>query len=165
MFDKKVFFLMIASTVLIFAGAVFVIGPSSKSTPTLTENAIAYTLDPTSFDWGNISFDGEIATKEFRIKNNGNDILKFYNIRTSCHCTKAQIVVGEEGSPYFGMSGVSSWTGEVEPGKEAKLIVKFDQRYHGPQGVGPITRFVSVKTNDKATPELTFTLTGTVVKK
>ena len=165
--DKKIIILMILSIVIILLGAIFIVGPGSSGTPSVSasNNAKAYTLDPTSFDWGIIDFNSDIATKEFKIKNKGTDVLKLYNIRTSCHCTKAQIVVEGDESPYFGMSGVSSWIGEVKPGKEARLIVKFDQRYHGPQGVGLINRFVSIETNDKGNPKLTFTLTGNVVKK
>lgn len=166
--DRRLIILIIFVTLSIIAVAVFLTSsqPSSQALSiNPSSNAIAYVLDSTSFDWGDIDFDDEIATKEFNIKNKGTDILKLYNIKTSCHCTKAKIVLAEEESPYFGMSGVSSWLGELKPGQEAKLIVKFDQRFHGPQGIGPITRYVSVETNDKANPKLTFTLMGTVVKK
>lgn len=164
--DKKLILLMVFSSIIIIVGAVLIIGAdTSTSTIKASTNVVAYTEDPTSYDWGQIDYDGDIATKEFRIKNKGNDVLKLYNIRTSCHCTKAQLIAGGVESQYFGMSGISSWIGELKPGEEARLIVKFDQRYHGPQGVGPINRFVSVETNDKSNPKLTFTLTGNVVKK
>lgn len=164
--DKLALILMILATLIIIIGGIFIVSLTSPSAPSVSSssNAIAYTMDPTSFDWGNIDYDADIATKEFKIKNKGSDVLKLYNIKTSCHCTKAQIVTGETESPYFGMSGISSWVGEVKPGKEARLIVKFDQRYHGPQGVGPINRFVSIETNDKGNQKITFTLTGIVVK-
>lgn len=165
--DKRVFILMTLVSLIVIIGGIFIVSSTSPSAPSVSSssNAIAYTMDPTSFDWGDIGYDADIATKEFKIKNKGSDVLKLYNIKTSCHCTKAQIVVDGDESPFFGMSGVSSWIGEVKPGKEARLIVKFDQRYHGPQGVGPINRFVSVETNDKGNQKITFTLTGTVVKK
>jgi len=62
------------------------------------------------------------------------------------------------------MSGVSNWTQEVKPGEKAIVTAIFDPAYHGPQGVGPITRFVSVETNARGTEKITYTLTGTVVK-
>ena len=164
--NKKVLLLMIASTVLVLTGAILMLDSNSESTPSSTENAIAYTLDPTSFDWGEVNYDDpNKATKIFKIKNKGSDVLKFFNIRTSCHCTVARMSIGGVESQNFGMSGVSSWVGEVGPGKEADLIVVFDQKFHGPAGLGPVSRFVSVETNDKNTPKLTFTLTGNVVKK
>lgn len=163
--DKKILFIIIFSTVIIFVAAIFVFSSSSSSTNVkASEFAKAYTTDPTSFDWGDIPYEGEKATRSFNIKNEGSDTLKLFNVRTSCHCTVARVSIAGIESQNFGMSGVSSWVGEVLPGKEAKLIVVFDQTYHGPQGVGPITRFVSVETNDKSTPKLTFTLTGNVVK-
>ncbi|MEK7168550.1 MAG: DUF1573 domain-containing protein [Patescibacteria group bacterium] len=165
--DKLALILMILVTIIIIISGIFIVNSTSPSVPSInsSSNAIAYTMDPTSFDWGSIDYDADIATKEFKIKNKGSDVLKLYNIKTSCHCTKAQIVVDGDESPFFGMSGISSWVGEVKPGKEARLIVKFDQRYHGPQGVGPINRFVSIETNDKGNQKITFTLTGIVVKK
>ena len=163
--DKKTLLIIILFTIIIFVGAVFVLSSGSTSSNVkASEFAKAYTVDPTSFDWGNIPYEGEKATKNFTIKNEGSDTLKLFNVRTSCHCTIARVSINRIESQNFGMSGISSWVGEVPAGKEAKLIVIFDQTYHGPQGIGPITRFVSLETNDKATPELTFTLTGNVVK-
>lgn len=162
--DKKFIILMLFMTGIVIALSLYILTPNSTSRISTTEEAKAYTIEPTSFDWGNIPYEGEKATKSFTIRNEGTETLKIYDIRTSCHCTVARASVNGVESQNFGMSGVSSWVGEVPPGNEAKLIVVFDQKYHGPQGVGPITRFVSVKTNDKNTPELTFTLTGNVVK-
>ena len=104
------------------------------------------------------------VTKSFAIKNTGTGILKIFNIKTSCHCTRAYITIEGVDSPSFGMSDLSSWVGEVVGGKEAKLTVVFDPAFHGPSGVGPINRFVSVETNDRANTKLTFTLTGVVIK-
>lgn len=165
--NTKVVTGIVVSTVLVLLFAVFVISSPSNNPPRINAsgNANAYTLDPTSYDWGDISYDGETATKSFKIKNKGTDTLKLYNVKTSCHCTKAQLITGDQQSPLFGMSDVSSWISEVKPGEEATLVVRFDQRYHGPQGLGPVTRFVSVDTNDRSNSKLTFTLTGTVIKK
>lgn len=162
--DKKFIILVILMIGIVFAFALYILAPSSTSRIKTTEAAKAYTVEPTSFDWGDISYEGEKATKSFTIRNDGTDLLKLFNVRTSCHCTLARVSINGVESQGFGMSGVSSWSGEVSPGKEAKLIVVFDQKFHGPQGVGPINRFVSVETNDKNTSKLTFTLTGNVVK-
>lgn len=153
-------------TVVLLGGGVFFLSSTTTSVPQIvvSDNAKAKTLDPTSFDWGNISYDGEKATKTFTIRNTGIESLKLYNIKTSCHCTKAYVTIDGRDSPSFGMSGVSDWVGEVAPGKEARLTVIFDQTYHGPSGLGPITRFVSVDSNDRLIPKITYTLSGTVVK-
>lgn len=165
--DKKYLILISGLTLsILFGGVIFI----SKSTNTsqaklvVTQNAKAETIEPTSYDWGNIPMNKGNVTKIFTIKNNGTDSLKFSTIKTSCHCTKAHLTIDGKDSPDFGMSGVSDWVGELAPGGKAKLTVIFDPAYHGPQGVGPVTRFVSVETNARGNEKITYTLTGTVVK-
>lgn len=164
--EKKLFLLIGLGTLIILITGVFFLSITNTSVPQVaaSEYAKAWTLNPTSYDWGMIKFDGEKATKVFTIKNTGTENLKLYDIKTSCHCTKAHITINGKDSPDFGMSGISDWVGQVAPGKEAKLTVIFDQTFHGSSGIGPVTRYVSIKTNDKGTPEITYTLTGTVVK-
>lgn len=166
MSEKKVLFLMGVVTVVLLGGGVLFLSSTTTSVPAVvaSENAKAATLDPTSFDWGTIAYGGTKATKKFTIRNTGTENLKLYNLKTSCHCTKARITIDGIDSPNFGMSGVSDWVGEVAPGKKATLTVVFDQTYHGPSGVGPITRFVSLDTNDRGIPKITYTLSGIVVK-
>lgn len=163
-FELKLVLLTITSTVVIMGGGIMFLNSSQTPQITSSQNAKAYTISPTSADWGQIPMYKGNVTKEFILKNTGTDTLKLYNIKTSCHCTKARLTIGLSDSPFFGMDSYSSWVGEVAPGKEAKLSVVFDPAYHGPQGVGPINRFVSVETNDKTNPKLTFTVTGTVFK-
>jgi len=163
--DKKIIFLLIASTIILLIGGVFFLTKTTV-TPEIkaSQNAKAYVGDSTSFDWGTIPMSKGNAVKSFTIKNTGTDTLKLYNVKTSCHCTKAYVTINGVDSPSFGMDSLSSWTGEVLRGKEAKLTAVFDPAFHGSQGTGPINRFVSVETNDPANSKLTFTLTGNVVK-
>lgn len=162
---KNLVFIIAFFTLIILIGGVYLVSKTTQSPQVvLSQNAKAYTQDPTSFDWGNIPINGGVVTKTFTIKNTGTDVLSLTNIKTSCHCTKAHITIEGRQSPDFGMDGISSWVGEVAPAKEAKLTVIFDPAFHGPQGMGPLNRFVSVETNDRGNQKLTFTLTGTVVK-
>lgn len=163
--DRKFIILMLVSTmILLFAGIFFLTKTTSTPQIIASQNAKAYVADPTSFDWGPVTMSKGNVTKVFTIKNTGTDTLKLYNVKTSCHCTKAYVSISGTDSPSFGMDSLSSWIGEVPKGAEAKLTVIFDPAYHGPQGIGPINRFVSVETNDRANSKLTFTLTGIVVK-
>lgn len=165
MSEKKLIILLTVLTIGVLLGGVYILGATTNTAQVVTsQSAKAYVADPTSFDWGNIPMYKGNVTRSFVIKNTGTDILKLYNLKTSCHCTKAYITINGSDSPTFGMDTLSSWVGEVSPGGEAKLTVLFDPAYHGPGGVGPINRFVSVETNDKANTKLTFTLTGAVVK-
>jgi len=163
--EKKVIIMSVVLTIVLLFGGVFFL-TKTTATPQISasQNAKAYVIDATSFDWGNIPMYKGLAIKSFTIKNSGTDILKIFNIKTSCHCTKAYATINGVDSSRFGMSDLSSWIGEVAPGKEAKITAEFDPAYHGPTGVGPINRFVSVETNDKSNTKLTFTLTGNVVK-
>ncbi|MDP3941952.1 MAG: DUF1573 domain-containing protein [bacterium] len=167
--EKKFFVIIAVVTLVIFLGGIVLVSSSSSTTLTTpqvapSQNAKAETQDSTSFDFGNIIYSDPKATKVFAIKNTGTETLKLFNVKTSCHCTKANVTIEGSVSPDFGMSGLSDWVGDVPAGKEAKVTAIFDQTYHGPQGVGPVTRFVSVETNDKGTPKITFTLTGVVAK-
>lgn len=157
---------MVLVSVLILIGGVVIMGSTSQNSAQVSasQNAKVFTIDPTSKDFGSTKYDAKPVKKSFRIKNTGTDTLKLFNIKTSCHCTKANLTVDEIEGPSFGMSGISSWVGEIKPGKEAILTAIFDPAYHGIAGVGPVTRFISVDTNDKSNSKLTFTLTGTVIK-
>lgn len=163
--EKRLIIILTTITTVILFGGIYILS-STTNTPQVakTQNAKAYVALPTSYDWGNIPYGGGVVQKIFTIKNSGTETLKLFNVKTSCHCTKAYVTVNGSSSPNFGMDSLSSWTGEVEPGKEAELTVVFDPAYHGPSGIGPITRFVSVETNDRANSKITFTLTGKVVK-
>ena len=165
MTDKKIIIGFIVLTILILGGGIFVLS-STSATPakiTASQNAKVEILEKT-FDWGNIPYSGEKVTKTFTIKNSGTDILQLSGIKTSCTCTKAQISVDGKTSPYFSMHSTSSWVGEIPPGKEAQLLVIFDQTFHGTTGVGPIERLVSMETNDTQNPSLEFSLKGVVIK-
>ncbi|MCL5073739.1 MAG: DUF1573 domain-containing protein [Actinobacteria bacterium] len=165
MTEKKIVIGIIIATLVILVGGIFLVSGNSSTSATVTtsQNAKA-TVDNKSYDWGNIPFKGGNVSKTFIIKNTGSGTLKLSNIKTSCHCTKAQVKIGSTTSPSFGMNSVSSWVGDVPPGQEAQLEVIFDPAYHGPQGVGPITRLVSVETNDATNSKMEFSLTGTVIK-
>ena len=161
--EKKIIILSTLATILILIGGVFWLG--SSSAPEIKGSQYAKAMaSVTNGDYGRIPMNNGNVTKEFTIKNTGTDFLKLFNIKTSCHCTKAYVSIENNQSPSFGMDTYSSWVGEVLPGKEAKLNVVFDPAYHGPAGVGPISRYVSVETNDQSNSKLTFTVVGTVFK-
>ena len=162
--EKKIITALIIGTLLILGGSLFVLSDSSgKSEITITQNAKAEISEKT-FDWGQIQYDGAKASKTFKILNSGSEILKLFNIKTSCTCTSAQLIIDGQKSPLFAMHGGSSWVGEVAPGKEAELEIVFDQTFHGPSGVGPIERYIDIETNDSNQPKIEFYLKGTVVK-
>jgi archaellum component FlaG (FlaF/FlaG flagellin family) len=162
--EKYVLILLALVTMLILGSGVILVGGTSTASSVSTSTNAKATASTKEFDWGNIPYAGGLATKSFVIKNTGSDILKLTNIKTSCHCTKANVTIDGKDSPYFGMSGFSSWIGEIQPGKEATLNVVFDPAFHGPQGIGPVQRYISIETNDASQKKIVFTLTGNVTK-
>lgn len=118
----------------------------------------------TDHDWGEIKINGGNAEKVFLIKNAGTGLLKLSGVSTSCMCTTAQVIIDGKESPFFAMHQKSSWVGEIPAGKEAELKIVFDPAFHGPSGVGQMTRQIVVETNDKNNPKLEFMLKGNVVK-
>jgi archaellum component FlaG (FlaF/FlaG flagellin family) len=163
--DKKIIIGFVILTLLILGGGVYILSATTANTAQVNpvQNA-KVEVDAKTYDWGNIPYSGPDATKTFIIKNTGTDALKLTNIKTSCACTSAQVTIDGVVSPSFGMHTTSSWVGEVAPGKEANLTVIFDQDFHGPTGVGPVERLVSMETNDINNPRLEFSLKGVVVK-
>ena len=161
--DKKIIIAGIILTFLLLSGGVLILSNTIPSQISPSQNA-KVVIDQKTYDWGTILYNGGNATKTFVIKSTGTDTLKLSNIKTSCTCTKAQVTIEGKSSPDFSMHSTSSWVGEVSPGKEANLTVIFDPTFHGPTGIGPIERLVSVETNDSSNPKLEFSLKGTVVK-
>lgn len=162
--NKKIIIGFIVLTLLILGGGIYVLSATSAPVKINNSQNARVLVDQKTFDWGNIPYSGGNATKAFSIKNTGTDTLQLTGVKTSCTCTKAQISIDGKTSPYFSMHASSSWVGEVAPGKEAQLTVIFDPAFHGPTGVGPMERLISLQTNDSQNPTLEFSLKGVVVK-
>lgn len=160
----KLILVGLSLTLLLIFGGVFFITKTNNRASLATNQTTQVAVDKTSFDWGEIGINNGKVQAEFDLKNSGSAPLQLANVSTSCMCTTAQVEIEGKRSPYFGMMQKSSWTGQVEPGKTAKLIVEFDPAFHGPQGVGQITRQAVVETNDPDQRQLTFVTTANVIK-
>lgn len=163
--DKKIIIGFILVTLLILGGGIYILSRTTAAPQKVaTSQNVKLEVDQKTHDWGTIPYGGGNVSKTFTIKNMGTDVLKLSNIKTSCACTYAQLIIDGKPSPKFGMHTTSSWVGEVASGKDAQLAVVFDPAFHGPTGVGPMERLVSVETNDINNPSLEFSLKGVVVK-
>src|SRR3546814_15621789 len=65
---------------------------------------------------------------EFVLRNVGGKPLHISEVRTSCMCTFAQVIIDDEESPTFNMvmhnsAAVQRWQGVVEPGLSATIRV------------------------------------------
>ncbi len=163
MSNSKIVSLVVGATVLLLIGGV-VLASRAPSPPRIETTAQAQAeIQESTHDWGTITLTGGVVHKSFMIKNSGSSPLQLANIKTSCMCTEAKVIINGQQSPYFGMHSNSSWLGELEPGQEAELVVTFDPAFHGPSGTGQITRIVSVETNDQNNSNLEFSLSANVI--
>lgn len=162
--DKKFTIIIVLATLLILGGGVyFALNVGGKAV--VEENSKAeVSVENTSHDWGEIGINNGNAEAEFEIKNSGNGDLKLFNVATSCACTTAQLFYEEEASPVYGMHTSSSYVMNIPPEKSARLKVIFDPAFHGPSGVGPITRQINIQTNDSDNEEISFMLSANVTK-
>jgi len=165
--DKKLIVLISLFTIVVVVVGIIIVG-SGGSRATLEKTAGAkIAIDHDSRSVGDIPYEGGLLIHSFPIKNTGNQNLEIGNIATSCMCTQAYLKKGDTESDLFGMkgmSGTSSWKGILKPGESAEIIAKFDPKFHGPQGTGPVSRSVSFETNDLDKPYVEVAFDGVVVK-
>lgn len=103
---------------------------------------------PSSYDLGDVPYNGGIVVKEFKIENGGDEDLKITSLKTSCGCTTAQLIYRGEKSKKFGMHpNTLFWSEEIKPDDSATLKVFFDPTAHGPEGTEPFKRSIWIKSN------------------
>lgn len=106
-------------------------------------------LTPASIDAGVVSMAKGKVEQTYKIKNTGETDLIITGMESSCMCTSAILRSNNQESPVFGMhDNPTDWSTTIAPGGEAELIVTFDPNAHGPDAVGPVTRMVTVHSND-----------------
>lgn len=160
----KATLITIASVFVILAGAAYLaFNIDANNTAPPTEKAVAI-INSTSHDWQDIAIDAGNVEHTFTITNDGTENLVLSDVVTSCMCTTAQLILGDETSPIFGMHSNSSYTLSIPPGNSAELKAVFDPAAHGPDAIGPISRQISLNTNDQSKPEITLTLAANVTR-
>lgn len=107
------------------------------------ENGPKAVIVPMNYDFGNIIQDS-VVTTNFKITNEGNDLLKIKNVSASCGCT-----------------AVFPEKNELKPGESTNIKVTFNSKGRS----GKQTKIITVETYDPHNPAIKLTLTGNVVKK
>lgn len=102
--------------------------------------------------------EGDRLEMEFEIRNAGNRDLVISGLNTSCMCTSARIIAGDQKSPEVSMSHegdeeTEEWNVTIKPGDQATLEVYYDPNAHG-EFSGDITRTVTLETNDPVKPNV-----------
>ncbi len=107
-------------------------------------------------DLGTVRLSQGIVTTDFTIKNSGKSDLIVDKLSSSCGCTSGSLVYRGKEGPRFYMAGHGqaapdpSWQVAIAPGDEATVH---------PDLTGPVTREVSIHTNDPVDFETKLTIT------
>ncbi len=132
----------------------------SRSTAS-TNSAGALSAPETNFNFGLISMAKGKVTHRYWISNAGTEPILIRKMYTSCMCTTAALVKtsGRKFDP-VGMTGHGSMptiNEPMNPGEQAIIEVVFDPAAHGPAGIGPTDRVVTIETSAGRPLELAFT--------
>ena len=144
--------------IILLLGIVLLFSACSKSSNELLSKSNSGKLSMTEspeFDFNDINIKGGQVEHIFKMKNDGPDDLIIKSAYTSCMCTTAQVMVGDELSPKFGMNGHgntnSNWGYAVKPGEEFEVKAVFDPMAHGEDAVGPVARSIFIETSEVTT--------------
>lgn len=125
---------------------------SARSTAKLTALA-------TKFSFGSVSMAAGKVTHGYWIRNTGAEPVLIHKMYTSCMCTTAALVKGGKKSDAYGMPGhgpIPILNQPMSPGEEAMIEVVFDPAAHGPAGIGPIERVITIENSAGRPLELAF---------
>lgn len=116
------------------------------------------TADSTLYDFGNISMaDGKVS-KVFTVTNSSGNDVTLESVTTSCMCTNAYLINGEDKKGPYGMPGhggpVMKVNQVIKAGATQQVEVVYDPNAHGPAGVGPVDRFVFLQDSNGGTLQL-----------
>jgi hypothetical protein len=152
-----------AAVILVIGGAIIAAMPepgASKST-TVESGSIgslgsvgSLSALVTKFNFGSISMAAGNVTHRYSISNTGTDPVLIRKIYTSCMCTTAALVKSGRKSAPYGMPGhgpIPTINVPMNPGEDAIIEVVFDPAAHGPAGIGPIDRNITIE-NDAGRP-------------
>lgn len=155
---------IIIATVII--AIIAAIGIAAMDTSGNQAGAPKIEASPMTYDFGDVSMARGNVSYAAKIENKGNGDLEISKIYTSCMCTTAKLKIDGAESPAFGMPGHGGsnpfWKGKIPAGKSADLEIVFDPNAHGPDAVGPITRSITLETNDPARKKLELMFSGNV---
>lgn len=158
----------VVAAILVLGGLIYIARPDARNnaaaptqnTARLPDGQEALIVEEANnYDFGTISMAAGVVTREFRIKNSGNEPVTINKMYTSCMCTTATLSVGEKRLGPFGMPGhgtVPRIDQAINPNEEAVVAVVFDPAAHGPAGVGRIQRVVTIENSAGRPIELSF---------
>ena len=130
-------------------GVMFLGRPTNRAMSSPTEVTVksALSAPETLYDFGEVRMkDGKVSHRFKVVNPTEKDLIAEY-LSTSCMCTTAYIVDDKSQSGPYGMEGMGS-SGKAKllfkPLETREIEVVFDPNAHGPAGVGPLQRFVTL---------------------
>ena len=138
--------LLLSASVFIFNGQTEVIEPGDGvlATPVAEH------------DFGIVPVSKGIVSVEVPLVNIGEENLVISFLDSSCGCTTARVINGENSGPVFGMSSHGKsprdWKTIIEPEKQAILKIYYDPSVHS-DFRGPAIRVISITSNERLKPE------------
>ena len=133
---------------------------TASVSPASVSPAGALRARETNFNFGSISMAAGKVTHLYRFRNAGAEPIVLGKMYTSCMCTTAALVKssGRKFAP-VGMPGhtpIPALNETLQPNEEAMVEVVFDPAAHGPAGIGPIDRVVTIENSAGQPLELAF---------
>lgn len=165
---RNILYALAAGTAVVIAFGI--LSPPKKS----SEYKFSYATEPTQAQFtgprlltseapfhafGRISMAAGKVYHRYSIRNTGVSPLTITRIYTSCMCTAATLVTRSATRGPFGMAGHGiqpSVRERLAPGEVAQVDVVFDPAAHGPAGVGPTERVVTILNDVGPSLELRF---------
>lgn len=144
--------------VVLMVGVIYVAG-SGEAVGVAPEVEASVVVLEQPYDFGDIDMFGGNVSTNYTLKNEGPEPVTITDASTSCMCTK-----GEIAGHTFGMHGSDVASVVIPAGGEEVVKATFDPLAHGPEGTGPITRELMLKTNSKETPNIRLKFSGNVIK-
>jgi len=158
---------VIVFCILIIGAGVYLLSKAPAKVALSQENGVRIGIDHKQYDFGRVKLTSGLVIHQYPIKNTGNTDLKIANLASSCACTKVYFKSASQESPRASMKGmtkISDWVGILKPGENGEIIIEFDPNFHGPQGIGIITRTISFETNDNQNSYTELSFNGEVIK-
>lgn len=163
---NKNIILIVAATVLLFFGIVFLARPTGQENTQNNEilGSSMLTSEHQMYSFGSISMAQGKVNHEYMVTNQGQEPVTIGKVYTSCMCTEALIV--KDGKSYgpYGMPGhgfIPKVGVTLDPGETMQVKAVFDPASHGPAGVGMVQRAITVENSGGAPLELQFDATVT----
>ncbi len=139
-----------AVSLVLLLGYYMLSGDEGKSA-----NSPVISIEPTEYNFGDVSLRGGVVKTVMTIKNVGGADLIINDMETSCGCTSATVEKGGEEGPAFSMKGHGpapvGWSQTLQPGEAALLNIYYDPAVH-PELRGAVTRAIALYSTDPSSP-------------